>query len=134
MAIIQGIWKFHAAPAASAEVIIEDVSFVTTDGYDYDAMICYTSGGTARICYGDISLVVYNGSYGWDYEEDRTIDFGETPQTVSDAFYAYITQNADALSVQEEATPPHLYVRSKEGGRLYAKVTGAGLLYARITV
>ena len=121
MPTLKGIWKFNNTIsmdgwAAGADALKEYVNFISYKSANPQQYIyigfnlqhyTYSNGSgtldnlqylktstTADRSYvwGKRSVDTY--SLGWQYQQQRIIDFGETAQTVSDAFYAWFTSNA----------------------------------------
>lgn len=111
MATVKGIWTFKDVltdlPASQDVNFISGnksyVGFFIDDGafspsvcslcYKYlDETLTYGYGGDSVYFYDE-----YEGNVYWDIgypNSYKTIDFGETEQTVSDGFYAWLVENA----------------------------------------
>lgn len=107
MATVKGIWTFK--DVLTSAVIWEEVNF-SADGVSYHR-IFIDSGGVAPFltlnygynegemtCAQDVyAFEEYDGGLiqiGWYSDAGKTIDFGETEQTVSDEFYSWLVENA----------------------------------------
>lgn len=116
---LSGVWKFNetiteSGWAASADATKEYINFtayknddVPTYQYIGFNLQHYYSGDKSwdnlqflkTSTSADMSYVWAKPStatygLGWSYEKRRTVDFGSTPQTVSEEFYAWFTANA----------------------------------------
>jgi hypothetical protein len=111
MAKVKGKWTFNSI--LNNAPWYQEVNFTTSGGSNYVAI--QGSDTVAPVYalayffideeYGDwVELDVYyyeesaeDGiEIGWGYEADRTIDFGEEEQEVSDGFYDWLVENAIA--------------------------------------
>lgn len=110
MATVKGKWTFKEI--LTALPVAQDVNFTSGNnayvGFFIDngafslssCSLCYEFvDETLDDGYGGCSVYFYEECYGivgWDtyIEEAKTIDFGETEQTVSDEFYAWLVENA----------------------------------------
>ena len=130
---ISGIWVWNdSLPFAETAVAEYNLTFKSgNDNYtslyvhdsDYDPM------GGALLAYGASGYAVYIDSRfetGFTNEVYKTIDFGTTPQTVSDNFYTYLTANATTTSTEQKAISLSNLQKFKElCDQTYAK-TGGG--------
>ena len=98
MATIKGIWVFHEY--ITDVDINETVNFSTPD-YDngVNSFIRlrhyeYPGDGWCTSYYWTENSSLGAGDYGSIDENKRTVDFGSTPQEVSDTFYTWMTANA----------------------------------------
>ena len=109
MATVKGIWVFNKIPYYSSALTVS-VSF-TSNGENFSAIQTIegddSGNGTVlrdfaswvKYTYADdgIQTVAYNGSSShqtWTNDSYRIIDFGETEQTVDDAFLTWLSDNA----------------------------------------
>ena len=121
MPTLKGIWKFNNTItmdgwAAGADALKEYINYTSYQSasvpqYKYIGFnlqhYTYSNGSgtldnlqflktstTADMSYSWGKRSVDSYSLGWQYQQRRTIDFGETEQTVSDSFYNWFTANA----------------------------------------
>lgn len=134
MGQISGIWVWNdSLPFAETAVAEYNLTFKSgNDNYtslyvhdsDYDPM------GGALLAYGSSGNAVYIGSgleTGFTNEVYKTIDFGTTPQTVSDNFYTYLTANATTTSTEQKAISLSNLEKFKElCDQTYAKIGEGG--------
>lgn len=94
---VSGVYVWKDTVSAASSQFMQNVSFTDTAGTAWKVIIV----GTDNIMYGDEPLTratyttVYQEGSGWDLAAYKTIDFGETPQTVSKEFYDYFKENAN---------------------------------------
>ena len=96
MATIKGIWMLNAAQTAieSADSLTQEVGY-TSNGIVFDRMLLLGDYQSAMTYSNqEDSYSVYTHSGGWVNEAFRTVDFGETEQTVSDEWFVAFTRNA----------------------------------------
>lgn len=101
MPAVKGKWRWREAPGAYYDTTTEYVDF-TSKGVSCGSILLYESGGFAYYSAdGDILFPSEDAYYRGQWlngKELRLIDFGETPQEVSDEFYAYLKANAINVS------------------------------------
>ena len=133
MAQVSGVWVWNdSLPFAETAVAEYNLTFKSgndnyTSLYVHDSD--YDPRGGALLAYGSSGNAVYIGSgleTGFTNEVYKTIDFGTTPQTVSDNFYTYLTANATTTSTEQKAISLSNLEKFKElCDQTYAK-TGGG--------
>lgn len=133
MAQVSGVWVWNdSLPFAETAVAEYNLTFKSgndnyTSLYVHDSD--YDPRGGALLAYGSSGNAVYIGSgleTGFTNEVYKTIDFGTTPQTVSDNFYTYLTANATTTSTEQKAISLSNLQKFKElCDQTYAK-TGGG--------
>ena len=108
MATVKGVWVWNSDPDENYP-LSQQVNF--TSNNEEFTEIAWDNSGIEEVPYGlwyyssSGSVACYNYYQGWYYGTVyRTIDFGTTPQTVSDDFYTYLTANA----VQQQTTIDNL--------------------------
>lgn len=112
MANIKGVWIFNETIECINTNTTVSVNF-TSNGYSYTTMTCRNKDYAWSITYEPASpynTVGYYATNGWVYAltpptsvpEIRTVDFGETEQTVPDVFYEWFTSNAIKQSIPEK--------------------------------
>lgn len=108
MATVKGVWVWNSDPDENYP-LSQQVNF--TSNNEEFTEIAWDTSGIEEVPYGlwyyssSGSVACYNYYQGWYYGTVyRTIDFGTTPQTVSDDFYTYLTANA----VQQQTTIDNL--------------------------
>lgn len=101
MAKIIGKWTFNNALTLVSQMWYLNYSY---GGTECNSM--YISGGSLWYCTKDIGdIQVYMEGPGWLGNSYKTIDFGETGQTVDDSFYEWFTANAiQVLTLAEKLT------------------------------
>lgn len=101
MAKISGKWTFNNALTLVSQMWYFDYSYGGTECYSM-----YISNGSLWYCTKDIgNIQVYMEGPGWLGNSYKTIDFGETGQTVDDSFYEWFTANAiQVLTLAEKLT------------------------------
>lgn len=89
MSTLKGVWVFNEVvkdlppPSQSVSFTMEGVQFANVGG-DGTGIYCLDAEGEPHC--------VYDRDVGWNY--GRTVDFGETEQTVDNDFYVWFTANA----------------------------------------
>ena len=99
MAIVKGVWVFNETLdiEENQSIWVGDCSF-TFCGENYVGLEIWDVGGEGYVDFytdtnaGDM-ITPYCGEWQDDYN-NRTIDFGSTPQEVPDDFYMWLTANA----------------------------------------
>lgn len=134
MAQVSGVWVWNdSLPFAETAVAEYNLTFKSgndnyTSLYVHDSD--YDPRGGALLAYGSSGNAVYIGSgleTGFTNEVYKTIDFGTTPQTVSDNFYTYLTANATTTSTEQKAISLSNLEKFKElCDQTYAKTGGSG--------
>lgn len=100
MATVKGVLVFNETLTAIETWTTQSVNF-TADNYKETSMSL--DNGALKFA-GDYNIRAYNYSSNSWYPSDgrlRTVDFGETAQTVSDEFYTWLTANATSQSTEE---------------------------------
>ena len=105
MPTVSGKWKWNDTLPAVESDILQDInySYLKNDTVRKQTQILLTNyssvvGNVLEMHYGTID-VPYNGDAGnWQSEYDKVIDFGSSPQEVSQDFYDYLTANATQQS------------------------------------
>lgn len=92
MATIKGRWRFNTSVTAS--YIGEEVNY-TSKGVSYGWMTIQSDYVTFDKLNVEYAYALQNGV--WEDQYYRTVDFGETEQTVSDEFYNAFTANANPM-------------------------------------
>ena len=96
MATIKGTWILNDIQLAieSDSALAQTVNF-TSNGIEFDVMLLL-GDYTSALTYSNQSdsYSVYTASNGWVNQNYRTVDFGETEQTVSDEWYSAFAKNA----------------------------------------
>ncbi len=106
MATVKGVWTFSNVSYYSSEFVYAEVTGTTTffeanyglsnAAFTGIAVLSATGGNMARF---DGISGYSNGLNAWPaIMEGQTVDFGETEQTVPDAFYTWLTSNATSAS------------------------------------
>lgn len=120
MAKIKGVWVFNEKFAdGEFDLTATGISFTS---YNMEFEGIHPSGGLSSngeyksvmhykrkgVAYWDvIAQSSYHGyANGWQNDAFRTVDFGETEQTVSDDFYAWFIVNATQQAEPEEPSTP----------------------------
>lgn len=128
MATVSGVWVWNSTPAYPENEISANVDFISNslNFAGFDIQQDNVPGNSAFINYIGQGFYGYENVYNtfqWVDEVYRTIDFGSTPQTVSDTFYTYLTANAtkQAASVP---TPDwaNCFVKTSAGNKAVEKV------------
>ena len=89
---VSGVWVFgEGAPYTDGEQIDQSVNFVC-DGINCNFISAQENGLDFQPIGTEIDNYVYDSM--WIEEAYRTVDFGTTPQEVSEEFYAWFTANA----------------------------------------
>ena len=108
MATVSGVWVWDTDPEENYP-LSQQVNF--TSNNEEFTEIAWDTSGIEEVPYGlwyyssSGSVACYNYYQGWYYGTVyRTIDFGTTPQTVSDDFYTYLSANA----IQQQTTIDNL--------------------------
>lgn len=86
---VSGVWVFNETLSAE-KGIKETVSFINGSGTPVLKIEVSLSGGIV-LMFGS-SPIYYAAE--WEYETNRTVDFGTTAQEVSEEFYTWLTANA----------------------------------------
>lgn len=95
--VVVGKRKFIESPAVPTTYITQQVNFTVIDN---NKLTNYTQMGAGkvdnenRISYGS---VIYTSTDGWQDENLKIIDFGETPQTVLGEFAQFIANNTEDI-------------------------------------
>ena len=128
MATVSGVWVWNSTPAYPENEISANVDFISNslNFTGFDIQQDNVPGDSAFIDYIGQGFYGYENVYNtfqWVDEVYRTIDFGSTPQTVSDTFYTYLTANA---TKQAEPVPTpdwaNCFVNTSAGNKAVKKV------------
>lgn len=92
---LSGVWIFETCVLDSISAMSQTVNFAS-NGRNYAKMTMWKSNWwyLKYIINDDNYTIVYDADRSWLNEAYRTVDFGSTPQTVSQAFYTWFTANA----------------------------------------
>lgn len=141
MAQVSGVWVWNdTLPFVEAIIADYNVTFKSNND-NYTSLYVYNSAhdpkGGALLAYGAEGYAVYIGSgneIGFTNEAYKTIDFGTTPQTVSDSFYTYLTTNATTTQTEQKSISLSNLEKFKElCDQTYAKIgEGGGLTVINI--
>lgn len=103
MATVKGIWVFNETLTTAPSYFV--YPFVS-NGLSCTAMGEAASDGYSVLYYhGPDVFAYYFKTSTWANDAYRTVDFGEDEQTVSDAFYTWLTSNAVSQTIEEPSTP-----------------------------
>ena len=125
MATVRGQWKFNETPVLNN--VSWEVEFTSDGLYCYGL---YAGNHSGSLWYGSGVVEAYTESGGWLDEVYKTIDFGNTEQTVDDSFYEWLTANAtQTLSIADKLAliaenEPKVYQAGYDRG--YAEGSNAG--------
>lgn len=100
MATLSGVWVLNSTLERPTADIIQLVNF-TSNGSNATRMTVKSSTSYALLNYMIINNIATYGT-SWVDEAYRTVDFGTDEQTVSDAFYTWLVDNAAALGDNDE--------------------------------
>ena len=118
MKAVKGIWTFNDVLTSFPSVYQENVNF-TSRNYNYTGFVatagsapvlalCYVKGAEDDFYPYDVyyfeESLQFGIEIGWFSEPFKTIDFGTTEQMVSDAFYAWLVENAVAYNIKINIT------------------------------
>ena len=104
---VSGVWKWDDNPVLTGSTVIEEsVSFVSNSESCNLIQINSNRIGRGNLGYSGVGFannVVYGLELGstWKNEAYKTMDFGSSPQEVSQEFYEYLTSNAT-----QQSAPP----------------------------
>lgn len=119
MALVKGKWTFKDVLAEPTKNYKEEVNFTWWDSQCMTILLGNGNNDYANDFYGLVFVVCddFGGGYeeaaycfeehedgyevGWQNGHIETIDFGETEQTVSDEFYAWLVENTVGGTVSE---------------------------------
>ena len=93
--VVVGKRKFIESPTVPATYITQQINYTVIDNNKlatYTQMGAGSVDGESRIAYGS---TVYTSTGGWQDENLKIIDFGETPQTVLGEFAQFIANNTE---------------------------------------
>lgn len=94
---VSGVWVFNETLPISTEDLLQEVNFIS-GGTEFVRMLrTYEAKEDTNIVNYSDERGKESGDYysnGWNGDEYRTIDFGTTPQEVSEEFYTWLTANA----------------------------------------
>lgn len=138
MATVSGVWVWNAYPSfgklssSSGWYVEQNVNF-TCNGSNFSEMTFYGESlmGARNININYDESTVYNRyedrtgemTGGWRNEAYRTVDFGSTPQTVSDDFFEYL-ENYATPPAEPVQTPDwaNCFVKTASGNKAVEKV------------
>lgn len=138
MATVSGVWVWNSYPSfgnpssSSGWHVEQNVNF-TCNGSNFSEMTFYGESlmGARNININYDESAVYNYaedrtgemSGGWTNETYRTVDFGSTPQTVSDDFFEYL-ENYATPPAEPVPTPDwaNCFVKTDSGNKAVEKV------------
>lgn len=102
MPTVSGVWKWNDNPVVNSAIDTVYITFTCNSTSYTSISISNMTSGPGNICYGPTNNVVYGSdlSNTWRDQAYRTLDFGSSPQEVSQDFYNYLTANA----VQQSTT------------------------------
>lgn len=102
MATVKGVWVWN--DTLDESTITGDFVDFSSNSENYNGIETATDPGMGFHLKYDVTTV-YTEARKWSESENyKTIDFGSTPQTVADNFYAYLAANA----VQQQTTIDNL--------------------------
>ena len=91
---LDGVWTFNADPVLPSSTLNQSVEFYSNDSHYASFMVTsdsiYYVGGADD----SHSMIAYKSSTGWAEIGLQSIDFGDTPQEVSEEFYNWLSDNA----------------------------------------
>lgn len=138
MATVSGVWVWNSYPSfgnpssSSGWHVAQNVNF-TCNGSNFSEMTFYGESliGARNINIKYDESTVYNRyedrtgemTGGWTNEVYRTVDFGSTPQTVSDDFFEYL-ENYATPPAEPVPTPDwaNCFVKTASGNKAVEKV------------
>lgn len=90
--VVSGVWVWNE----SIKILLDMTEHVTFEANGVPYIDIGIDGQGDLLMYGsaDDNVIVYNGPIKWISDSYRTIDFGTTPQGVSQEFYTFLTDNA----------------------------------------
>ena len=140
MATVSGVWVWNSYPSfgnpssSSGWHVEQNVNF-TCNGSNFSEMTFYGESlmGARNINIKYDESAVYNYaedrtgemSGGWTNETYRTVDFGSTPQTVSDDFFEYL---------ENYATPPAEPVPTPDWANCFVKTSGGNKAVEKVWI
>ena len=97
--LISGIWYFNEVLTFDNAIADYPINFTSIyqPNEKFTVMDAYSEDPNGILEYETATYdeyVVYGSSPEWSHEEARTVNFGSTPQSVSDEFYTWLTANA----------------------------------------
>lgn len=97
---VSGKWKWNDNPVVNNAIDTVHIIFTCNNTSYTSISISNTTSGPGNICYGPTNNVVYGLDLGdtWSNQAYRTLDFGSSPQEVSDEFYDYLRANATQIN------------------------------------
>lgn len=91
---VQGEWTFNAIPVLPSSTLNQTVEFYSNESHYASFMVTsdsiYYVGGADD----SHSMIAYKSSTGWAEIGLQSIDFGDSPQEVSEEFYNWLSDNA----------------------------------------
>lgn len=91
---LDGAWTFKADPVLPSSTLNQSVEFYSNESHYASFMVTsdsiYYVGGADD----SHSMIAYKSSTGWAEAGLQSIDFGDTPQEVSEEFYNWLSDNA----------------------------------------
>ena len=95
---VSGKWLFNETLIFPSTLMTADVNFssnIDVVGYSFTSMEIHGEYSAPYLGYYRSSdRTIANNNHSWTDEAYRTIDFGSTPQEVSEEFYNWLTENA----------------------------------------
>lgn len=97
--LISGIWYFNEVLTFDNAIADYPINFTSIyqPNEKFTVMDAYSEDPNGILEYETATYdeyVVYGSRPEWSHEEARTVNFGSTPQSVSDEFYTWLTANA----------------------------------------
>ena len=138
MPTISGVWKWNdTLPFAEGSGTSENITY-TSNNAQYTVLSVHDSGydprGRSVLEYGT-GNTVYNATSGWTNEAYKTIDFGSSPQEISQDFYDYLTANATQQSTPttvKAVSSANLAEFKAKCDETYAKVGEGGITLSQV--
>ena len=122
MATVQGVWKWNDTLNIILDTVDDTVNF-TSAGAQFIAIRLEPGGMSYEDSTEWKQAASVKGTTSWLDEGYKTIDFGTTPQTITDGFYTYLTANA----TQQAASDPgpdwsNSFIKTSAGNKAVQKV------------
>lgn len=138
MATVSGVWKWNSTiTIGNSDNFTQSVNFTSNGvsyssisvGFVFDSPNPVIERYNVYLSYDSTKLVDDLHSYATDWvtnvpEQYELIDFGSSPQTVSDTFYSYLTANATQQASPSVPTPDwaNCFVKTSAGNKAVQKV------------